>query len=243
MKIAFLLFGIVGGTRKYGAGNTVNYDDCAKNYKEKIFQNYDVDVFIHTWSTKYEKPLKRIYEPKASIFQPQIQFNVSKCAEWAKKDRFVELSRWYSTQKVIQLQYEYSCHNNINYDFIMLSRFDMLWKQSIPFNKLEKDMLYLSNWNNYGKGFTSPIDRTNNSYPFGKKMRLYQDLWIIGNQEQMNHIAKLYDNVLAHKGDKHSPHGFLFGHLFNKYHSVIKFMYYYMIDYNLYRRQISGNWN
>jgi hypothetical protein len=243
MKIAFCLFGIVGGAHKYGNGDPIDFVKCCNSYKEKIFKDNDVDVFIHTWSTTHEKPIRRIYNPKSSIFEKQINFNDNKVKDpITRKDKFVECSRWNSTQKVIDLQREYSEKNNIEYDFIMLSRFDMLWFSKIDFEKLEKNKLYLSNWNNYGYQIGDKIDKENNSYPYGQRLRLYQDLWIIGNQEQMNHISKLYDLIEKSESTKYSPHGILFKHLYSKYGSIIEFKYYYGIDYNLYRRAILKNW-
>lgn len=249
MRIAFLLFGIVGYTHKYGAfesvdgGIPIDVGMCAENYKKMVFNSHKVDVFIHTWSTKFEKSLKRMYPVMGGIFQPQIKFDVHKYPADSRKDRFVELSRWYSTKKVIELQHKYSIDNNIQYDFIMLSRFDMLWSTPVAFEELEKDKLYIPNWNDWGYRIDDIPRKSNHSNPFGKKMSLYQDMWIIGNQEHMQHISTLYDRVDKHTGPKHSPHQFLFIHL-DKYRRTdsIRFKYHYGIDYNLYRRAVLKNW-
>jgi hypothetical protein len=233
MKIAFCLYGIIGGTAgKGGIGGNVDYVECSNTYKKKIFDGNDVDTFIHTWSVGYERPLRNIYKPKMGIFQRQINFSKK---DDPNQDKFRTFSRWYSNKRVLELQKEYSEKNNIEYDFIMVCRFDIIWKTKINFSELEKDIFYVSKWNQH-KQLPNLIG--NMSFPEGNHKR-YMDLWFIGNQDQMNYLSGVY-NFLEKEGGKYAsdPHSLIFHYMYPKYNDRIKFKYNVVFDYILYRRYI-----
>lgn len=232
-RIAFCLFGIVGGREgKGGLGGDIDYIRCWQNYNDIIFKNNNVDVFIHTWSVQYEKSLRKIYSPKASIFEPQIFFHPPKTNnEQHNTDRFRSCSRWYSTMKVLELQRNYSETHNIEYDFIMTARFDVLWFTKIPFSTLEKDCFYVANWNLHKSS-----GRTGNaSFPYGK-MKRYSDMWFIGNQEQMNHLSGIYNVIHQIGNGDYDPHKLTFDRMFPLYKDKIRFMFLNDIDFCLIRK-------
>lgn len=237
MKIAFCLVGIVGGTHgKNGIGNDIDFVVCADNYKSNIFVGHDVDVFIHTWSIKHQKPIVRIYQPKASLFEPQIEFD----AEGPYgQDRFRSCSRWYSTKKVLELQKTYAETHNITYDYIMVSRFDIMWDKPIDFGQLNKNKFYLSNWNDWAKNRNQKSKKSNASYPNGK-MKRYMDLWFIGNQNHMNTLASTYDNIKTIGNHEYDQHKLTFDMIYGNHSDDIVFLYNFGIEYDLYRKKVLG---
>jgi hypothetical protein len=240
MKIAFCLYGIVGGNKKYGREGDIDFRACAENIKEKIFRNHDVDVFIHTWSNHHQDALEEIYEPKAALYEPQQQFEeppeLAKYPEKFRMDWFVEHSRWLSTKKVIELQHEYSKKHNIEYDFIMLHRFDMYWYVPFMFEELEKNYIYVGNL----VSIDNTPQRVNFSWPEDKYL-LYMDQWIVGNQEQILYISEIYNWVIMHMWRIFCPHIFLFGHIhYSKFKHMVKFKYYFYFDYTGYRWFVNG---
>ena len=235
LKIAFCLFGIIGGRQgKDGLGGDADFARCFDTYNDRIFKLYDTDVFLHTWSVQYEKPIIKLYQPKGAIFEPQIMFDGGKGPN--RGDRFRSMSRWYSTMKVLELQRQYSERHNIHYDFIMLTRFDIMWLVPLNFEKLERDCFYIANWNLH----KSSGLRGNASFPHGK-MKRYSDMWMIGSQEQMNHLSGLY-NVIGQIGNhEFDQHALLFTRM-AKYREMncIRFKYLNSIDYALYRKHVLG---
>ena len=76
MKIAFCLHGNVGmlytHKRNYKWDQYIDYRIGYTHFKKHIFNiNNNVDVFIHSWNTDFEKGIKDIYKPKLSLFEKQ----------------------------------------------------------------------------------------------------------------------------------------------------------------------------
>lgn len=130
MKIALLLKG-------RSKGDNCNYVDSIQNYKTNLFQNHNVDVFLHTTKSNYliDKYLVDDYKPKKYLIESQKYL--------PDNPRNNHKNMCHSIISVIELFKDY-IKNNITYDFIVLTRFDLLFKNIIPFNKLKKDRIYSS---------------------------------------------------------------------------------------------------
>ena len=58
MKIALCLFGLTGGTVGVGGqGRQIHPKNGYLYYKKNLIDQYDVDVFIHSWSTEFKNEL------------------------------------------------------------------------------------------------------------------------------------------------------------------------------------------
>ena len=149
MKIALCLYGVVGNkTTKAGSNSDsveilkMGYD----KYKKNLLSKYDTDVFLHTWSTDFEQEILNLYKPKNSIIEKQEIFDIP---SHVKGDSFEQpkrrqnhYSRWRSTQKVLKLL----SNSDEDYDFVLLSRFDLGLENPFLFENLSKEDLYVSNW-------------------------------------------------------------------------------------------------
>lgn len=223
MKLAFCLFGIVGGRAgKNGAGGDVDFTKCYESYVSNIFQKHNVDVYIHTWSVQHEKALRKLYNPVTSLFEAQRQFET---CEPYKADKFRSLSRWYSTQQVLSMV-------NGQYDWVMLSRFDLIWLHRFEFETLEPGKFYLANYN-------VPGVRENQCAPEGKK-RKWNDLWIVGSQVHMTKLKDLYDQVPSIGNKEYDQHQLLYSWMQPYVEEDIRFKYYKGIDYETYRSYYCG---
>ena len=105
MRIALCLSGIVGKlyTNKgsYTWEKDVDFRIGHHHYKKHILDiNDNVDVFIHSWDTKYERQLVETYNPKKYKFQEQIIFNKDNI-----RQHFIE-SRWFGVKQVNDLKSE-----------------------------------------------------------------------------------------------------------------------------------------
>jgi YD repeat-containing protein len=98
LKIALCLHGVVGNLyldkHNHQWREDVDYRIGLEHYQRHLFapNGGDVDVFIHSWSTRYEEAIVRDYAPKAYAFQEQINFG-----HGTTNLNFLE-SRWYSTK-------------------------------------------------------------------------------------------------------------------------------------------------
>lgn len=95
-----------------------------------------MDVFIHSWSTKYAETITRDYQPQRQIFQTQIDFKQDSPAR-----NFLK-SRWYSTQAVVELKRKYEQVQGFTYDWVLLSRFDLALLRDLDFAKYDRNFFY-----------------------------------------------------------------------------------------------------
>ena len=195
LKIAFCLIGVVGSCeRKYGVGLPIDYRIGYHFNKKHIFDNNDVDVFIHSWSVEFEKELINTYKPKKYIFENQIDFKQNNIRDNSIK------SRWYSTMKVTELKTQYEIENNFKYDFVMIYRFDCMFNKNINFEILDNQYFY-----------NAHINECYDNSCQCERMRMYADLWFIGNSNDINLFANLYNKWEEY--EIKSPHKVIFHHI------------------------------
>ena len=89
MKVALCLFGNVGIRKNSGhrplssdvtkesEAASTNPEIAYESIKHHILDKYDTDVFIHSWSTKYEEKINNLYNPVSSIFEEQKMFDMN----------------------------------------------------------------------------------------------------------------------------------------------------------------------
>lgn len=226
MKLAICLFGNIGisksASQRQKNVNLLKESDLANTDPEICYQglethfmeNYETDIFIHTWSKKHENTLKELYNPIDSKFENQIDFTTSlekyginesnKIEDWDVSDMAKESyklllpsrgsvenikkeliklafrthSRWYSTYESVNLMSSYAKLNSINYDYVLLTRFDCLFKKSINLETLQNENFYCSlrkNRNDFG-------------------MALY-DFFFLSNPKLIEEFSNLYENI------------------------------------------------
>jgi len=202
MKIALCLHGLVGTTDKYGSGTKeippeVGYAHFKKHLIEK---NDHVDTFIHTWSTNWQENLKDLYNPVKIIAEPQPQFiknqELKEIAKRSMKDptwtppvrhelnrKQAIYCRWKSTQKVLNMVKE----SGRQYDYILLTRFDIAFLVDFIFKDCDPEKFYVQ------------------GPPGGhfRGLELVNDLWFFASQENMMKFSTLFDNL---EKEKYLPH-------------------------------------
>jgi hypothetical protein len=237
MRSALCLFGIVGGTNgKNGKGNTIDFVKCCENYHKHIIEVNHCDIFIHSWSIDYAEKLNAIYAPKKFLYEPQRMFNIVNKEELTvsvKRDTFLTSSRWYSTQQSINLKKQYEEDNGFQYDWVMISRFDLMFFVDFDFSKLDKGNIYISHFNNLAgskNNHSTLPDKNNNTLTTDR----YLDLWLVAGSQFMDQFGQLYDNF-----DKYSntdPHHAMWQHIHSfagDPRKITKFMFYRWYDYEL----------
>ncbi len=86
-------------------------------------------------------------------------------------------SRWWSTQKAVELKTDYEADTG-KYDFVMLTRFDNIFLKPIPFEKLKNGKLY-------GSRRTGRPDEAHALF----------DYWFIADSASMAKFGYLYNNM------------------------------------------------
>ncbi|QKF93890.1 hypothetical protein QKU48_gp0432 [Fadolivirus algeromassiliense] len=143
MRIALLLRGIA--YNKYYSHPTgkkllIDYIKSINNYKEYIYENNDVDIFFVTYYNDFfdiDKILD-IYKPICYEFITDPERNIGQI-----KNKYNSYSQ--TTIYVINLFLAYcAIHNIDDYDYIIITRFDLLFKIKLSTLKLEKDKFMIS---------------------------------------------------------------------------------------------------
>ena len=202
MKIAICLFGNVGGKiGSFEMGGSLNPKFSIDNYMSHLVQEHDVDFHVHSWSEEYEELINKLCKPKAALFVKQIDFtnyekekyiydhyqkNIDELVKFADytfsdAENHVHVntcaahSRLYSVKKVVEIMSLYADEHNIEYDFVMQLRFDLIFSRKVDFHKLKKDVVY------YPKRYSKDDHIA------------AEDLYMIASMANTQKFSKLYD--------------------------------------------------
>ena len=198
-RIAILMHGLAGSSNKYGTGDQFDVSISHSHFLERILNanpNCEIDIFMHSWSTSHEKTVIDLYNPKDYIFEDQIHFDFRYVVgdtslpmnEGRTKNgiffgmeniRFHSLfSRWYSASIVNKLKNKYAKTNSIEYDLVMLTRYDLAYLESFVFEKMNKDKITI----------IPPVSNHG-----------IHDLFFIANNSSMNRICEMFQELLKIK--------------------------------------------
>jgi hypothetical protein len=149
-------------------------------YTRKLYQNCNIDYYIHTWGDAETKnALEKFYKPKSIIVEPQKEhFKTFDCEidiSKINKSIFVTLSPLYSMQRL---------HSFIRcspeYDFWVVTRTDIGTTGTFSLSELDlhEDWVY-------------------SSYVPGKEwLTTHIDLkFVMGNQQSMMEYTNIYNNL------------------------------------------------
>tara|TARA_R110002167_G_scaffold321233_1_gene527106 strand:+ start:6776 stop:7465 length:690 start_codon:yes stop_codon:yes gene_type:complete len=178
MRVALCLHGLVGTDDKYGSGdNIINYKVGLQHFKKHVFKkNESVDTFFHTWSHNLSDKLNEVYKPVLSEAEPQPHYSDNLRSQAIN-------CRWKSAQECMKLV-ELSGNE---YDFILLTRFDIAFLVDFEFSKYNSNKFYV-------QGPPGPISNGIN---------MINDLWFFSNQSNMKKFCNLYDVLKKDDYQKH----------------------------------------
>ena len=122
LKVAICLSGLVGSSSKGGKGKTVDFKLAKKYFKKNLINKHiDVSFFLHCWENKYEKEILNLYKPEKYLFEKPISKKLSTSFK-----KYGIISNNYSKLKVIELKRQFEDENQLIFDFVILTRFDIL---------------------------------------------------------------------------------------------------------------------
>lgn len=200
MKIAIQLF-----------GHLRTYNQCYQRLFSCLADNYECDIFIHTWDTldhntqtwhnfkvtatatsaDIKKIIEETYQPKLyKIEKQKYQEEGSILANNKAISIFGMHMMLYSMEECNKLRQEYERKNGVKYDYIVILRPDVeLW-----------DSLVLENFTE-----ATPAKDINNSFYFGgffKYKRILNDWRAIGGSDVLFFGASnVIDRVFSHSSD------------------------------------------
>ena len=234
MKVALCLHGLVGGSKgKNGKGSTLDVKKLYQSLKSNLLNNNDIDIFIHTWSLESQTNLELFYKPKLSLYQKRVQFDI----ENEKNNIF---SRFFSANKALELKNQYEKHTNIEFDYVMLSRIDLLWFSPLLFHQYDSRFFYASHWNHNGCNKLGPYDYTNLHTNSG-----FLDFFFFSNSKTMSTFGKLcninYIKTLLESGIALSGHSLTYK-IAQDCNIEFKYTKYRGFDHEMYRRTLHPYW-
>lgn len=151
--------------------------------------------------------------------------------------KFRIYSRWYSTKEVIELKRIHEIKNDIKYDYVFLTRFDVYWHNFFKFKNLKKNLFYSSYWNapnlfNLKKNYDNRINLFNLNKD--RDNRNFQDYWFVADSETMDIFSTLYDYLPDYFPCSHRATYQHAKKMFGK--ENLSYVSYMVKDYELYRR-------
>tara|TARA_B100000315_G_C14532583_1_gene566945 strand:+ start:563 stop:1486 length:924 start_codon:yes stop_codon:yes gene_type:complete len=139
MRVALCLSGLVGFKKKFGKGEAIDYKIPYECFKNNIFdEKVNVDVFMHSWSVDYESLLVDCYNPKDYIFEKPIDFEGV-----ISESEYNCLSYHYSKKNVIDLKRKHEKSYSFTYDWVILTRFDIMICKKLDYSAIDNSKFYL----------------------------------------------------------------------------------------------------
>jgi hypothetical protein len=167
----------------------------AKKYvKENLLDRYDVDVFAHTWKPsggilkiKLFEDINFLYDPihLAYDYPLPVTTNADMVVPNSSHPANFCTSMFYSIYKANDLRIRHQITKEINYDFVIRSRFDLALNKVIDFSSLEKGKVYVS------KDTDGPNALLNDQFAIADPdtMNIYASTFL--------HLRKLYDSGVS----------------------------------------------
>jgi hypothetical protein len=127
--------------------------EAHKYIKKNLLDVYSVDVFCHTWKPPGGLTQMKMYEDIYFIYNPKYLAYDMPLPATTNSDLFVPnsshpanfcTSMFYSIYKANDLRIRHQIINDVKYDFVIRSRFDLALNKVIDFSSLERGKVYIS---------------------------------------------------------------------------------------------------
>jgi hypothetical protein len=172
------------------AGQARSFKKGYEYYKRNLLDNYDVDVYIHTWQFDLQQELANLYNPVAHIFEEPPETNANtKYTHTPDAIKYPPRNNWlqfYSLNKVKELIDE-----KINYDWIIRTRLDFALNLVIPFTELDANKLYIPNCR-----MVPERDFGNDQFAFSSKENMFKYM------STFNNLDKYYNKGAQFVGEE-----------------------------------------
>jgi hypothetical protein len=127
------------------ANEYINFKAVYASIRKHIIDanpEYDVDIFIHSWSYMLEKELVSLYQPRRAIFEDNAMYNTEIEKRCQEPSDFGGISQALAIKKVIELKESYEKEESVTYDIVILFRPDVLIWTDMVFCKYDLSYFY-----------------------------------------------------------------------------------------------------
>lgn len=213
MKIALCLTGLIGcedGIKSYLGQSSKKVLTTAFNHTKKhILHNNDVDVFIHSWELSSQEDILNLYKPKSYKFEKQIVFKDIGNLPQGNPRVQAHFSKWYSIMEAMKLKESYEVENKFTYDFVIQTRFDLLWLQDINFSNFDTNTFHIPHVIKNGQPWGWPTGWCNNEIG---------DLFFFSNSKNMDNFSQLYKHINRYLSEGCPVWNDISNHMLSLYH-------------------------
>jgi hypothetical protein len=123
----------------------INFNSVFNSIKTHIIDsNIDCsfDFFIQSWNPDLEISLNKLYKPKDSLYENQLNYKI--LIENNKVKSYAYTAQLLGISKSIKLMINYSKINKIIYDYVIIYRPDVLLYKDLKLNKYNKNEIYVN---------------------------------------------------------------------------------------------------
>jgi hypothetical protein len=171
----------------------VDYEKCYKSIVKHILlpniELYDIDIFCHCWNVDLEENITKMYNPCRKSFENNQIYNDEINKKCVTSSDFGGISQALTIKKSIELMEEYELEKNIEYDMVILYRYDIfLWKDMnlSNYNKLN-DTIYVNAYADCNGDFHFIMNSA-----VSKKFKNLYDSVELGNNHILHYWIKNY---------------------------------------------------
>lgn len=183
VKVALCFHGLVGSMQgkhyQLQGGSDKVLELSYKHNRENILDQYDTDVFYHTWSTECEEQIEDLYKPALGFSCSQIDFDIPGYIKADKDRAFAHLSRWFSFSTVIRdclSVYQIYGNPDIIYTHVLVQRWDLCWNVIPAFETMNPEYFWVGN-------STLNINKE------------WSDRWFCSSVENMKNFSTLFNKI------------------------------------------------
>ncbi len=139
LKVAICLSGLVGTNSKGGSGETVDFRLAKDSFDKNLINNdIEIDFFLHCWKNNFESEILKLYNPRNYCFEKPL----TKKNNYTSKE-FGIISNNYSKLKAVELKRKFENKNSLLFDYVILTRFDILISNTLDYKKLNPKNFYV----------------------------------------------------------------------------------------------------
>lgn len=181
------------------SGFTRNFEDTYPYFKKKLFDVYDVDIFVFGSPNKYglehnKDMIDNTYQPKKIILENDLFYSSSTTLQKYDFNDSV-MKMWYKIMGADNLRKDYENENKFKYDYVLRMRFDYFFLRTleevgIDLNEINDDSVSIPyRWN------------FSQVHPKAKC-----DMFAIGTSNSMSRYSSLLKNIdkFSYSGPKNN---------------------------------------
>lgn len=163
------------------SGEPRSFQKGYEYYKRNLLNDYDVDVYIHTWNKDGVQDLLALYNPKSYLIETKPKDNgISEShkvnnPDPIKRPAFNAYCMFQSIYKSSQLMQK----SGKEYDWVIKSRTDYALNVKIPFAELDSSKLYIPNCRMF-----PARDYGNDQFAFSSQINMINYMSVFENAEE-----------------------------------------------------------